>query len=224
MNLKKTTYSENELISFWGYYGVTYSSQAELPELLPERLIVLTIKEIKNIDYSKTFSLMLDWLSHYSSLLRNDLLIIESKILNQTELQVLCGILEISNIRKFDPVIKKILSRNKIVVIESLGSQGRVSSFGADPIMKKYGIICSTIDRVRDEKKILPMNIIHIRNLVLRNRMLIGANARADYASLRILFPYLKNSEIYEVAHISRSSGVEYSRNMKFLIGDSYKI
>lgn len=61
------------------------------------------------------------------------------------------------------------------------GPQGRVNSFGADPIMFKYGITCSFIQRVRDDKKVITKNEITNICVMFKSRLIIGANARADF-------------------------------------------
>ena len=163
------------------------------------------------------FSLILDWSFIYGDLLRTDVFLKEFPVLeNAKERKILCGLLELINLRKFKPVIKKI---SKTFGNEDYmcGAQGRVSSFGADPVMLKYGITCSFIQRVRDDKKVITKKEITNVCEVFKSRLIIGANARADFFSFRKIFIDYKISQIREMTFTSKTSSVDFEKSFRYV-------
>jgi hypothetical protein len=200
-----------------GYYGVALNVKDEQPLVLPEELIIKSIRHLGNLDYSKMFSLILDWSFMYGDLLRTDIFLKEFSILeSKKERKILCGLLELINQRKFKSVIQKI-SKTFDNEEYMCGAEGRVNSFGHDPVMYKYGIICSFIQRVRDEKKVITQKEITNVCEVFKSRLIIGANARADFFSFRKLFASYKISQVRDMTFTSKTSSVDFEKSFRVI-------
>lgn len=213
--MKNKELTEEQCWAQLGYYGVALNIKDDLPLLLPEELIIQSIRRLGNLDYSKMFSLILDWSFIYGDLLRTDVFIKEFSILeNPKDRKILCGLLELINLRKFKSVIDKI---SKTFGNEEYmcGAEGRVNSFGHDPIMFKYGIVCSFIQRTRDAKKVFTKNEVANICDVFKYRLIIGANARADYFSFRKLFDSFNLSQIRNMTYTSKTSSVDFEKSFK---------
>jgi hypothetical protein len=197
---------------------VALNTKDDSPITLPEKVIIDSIQYFKIVDYSKLFSLVIDFIAAYHDLLRPDIFISESKEISSREKRILSGLLELANKRRFNQAILKIsksFDHNDQPI--NIGSQGRINSFGLDPIMAKYGILCSTINRIRSDKKVLSR--IELMELCefFKWRIIIGPNARADYLSLRKIRNDLTAAKTRQLARATKSSSVYFEQVAKVL-------
>lgn len=217
LQLKKNSHlSEDECWNQLGYYGVALNIRDELPLALPEQVVIYSLKYLGILDYSKMFSLIVDWTFQYDDLLRADVFLKEYPLLEDKERKILAGLLEIIDRRRFKKVIDKI-DEDTSNIEYLCGSIGRMNSYGQDPIMKKHGIICQFIKRTRDEKKVYQVREVINHCEIFKSRLLIGANARADFYSFRKIFPNKRLSEIRKIAHASKTSSVDFEKMFKEL-------
>ncbi len=207
--------SENECWQQWGYYGIALNERDESPVVLPEVLLCDSLIYVDNLDHSRLFSLIIDWLYFYSDLLRPEVFAKIGPSMDERELRILCGILSLQDKRRFAPLVEK-LSETLDTKSMILGSQGRINSFGEDPVMARFGIICTTIDKTRSDKKIMPRDELVKYCSFMKARVIIGPNARSDFFSFRAAYPEKKIAKIRELTFASKTSSVYFERNFKY--------
>jgi hypothetical protein len=213
--VKESYRSEAECWRQWGYYGIALYERDEIPSVLPELLLADSLRYIDNLDTSRFFSLIMDWLYFYSDLLRPEVFLKISSEINDRELRILCGLLSLQDKRRFAPLVSKLssnLDEQKII----LGSQGRMNSFGVDSVMSKFGVICSNIERVRYDKKIMPRDELFQNCKFLKARTIIGPTARSDFFTLRSIYPEKSIAHIRTMSFASKTSSVYFERNLKY--------
>jgi hypothetical protein len=215
LTVKESYRTEAECWRLWGYYGIALYEREEIPVLLPEKLLANSLRYIDNLDTSRFFSLIMDWLYFYSDLLRPEVFLKISSEINDRDLRILCGILSLQDKRRFGPTVLKLSStftEQNII----LGSQGRMNSFGVDPVMSRFGVICSNIERVRSDKKIMPRDELIQTCKFLKARTIIGPTARSDFFTLRSIYPEKSIAQVRTMSFASKTSSVYFERNLKY--------
>lgn len=89
--------NEEECFRQLGYFGVALNTKDDTPIALPEKVIIDSIQYFKIVDYSKLFSLVIDFIASYHDLLGPDIFISESKEISSREKRILCGLIELAN-------------------------------------------------------------------------------------------------------------------------------
>lgn len=199
----------------WGYYGIALVDRDFTPVVLPEQLLADSLRYVDNLDTSRLFSLIMDWLYLYSDLLRPEVFLKIKSTIEDRELKILSGILSLQDKRRFGPLVVK-LSQNIDEQKLILGTEGRMNSFGVDPVMSRFGILCSNIERIRSDKKIMTRDELFKYCPILKARAVIGPSARADFFSLRTIYPNKTIAHIREVSCASKTSSVYFERNLKY--------
>jgi hypothetical protein len=211
--------SEAECWQQWGYYGIALVDQDIAPVVLPEKLLTDSFRYIDNLDTSRLFSLIVDWLYFYSDLLRPEVFLKNRSEINDRELRILCGVLSLQDKRKFGPLVTKLsstLNDKKLI----LGLQGRMNSFGEDPVMSRFGIICTNIDKTRSDKKIMPRDKLFKYCSFLKARAIIGPSARSDFFTLRSIYPEKTIAQVRSLSFASKTSSIYFERNLKYFSDD----
>lgn len=219
LKTKDSYLSEAECWRQWGYYGIALVDRDEVPIVLPEKLLTDSLRYVDNLDTSRFFSLIVDWLYFYSDLLRPEVFLKNRSEINDRELRILCGLLSLQDKRRFGPLVLKLSSRlDKETLI--LGSQGRMNSFGLDPVMSRFGIICTNIDRTRSDKKIMPRDELFKYCSLLKVRTVIGPSARSDFFTLRSIYPERPIVQVRNLSFASKTSSIYFERNLKYFLDD----
>jgi hypothetical protein len=206
-------YDNEQLQGQLGYYGITFSECDDVAIMLPEELVLEIIESTNVFDHSRTFALMLDLFGLHSDLFRTDLFITLSKNYSTRTRATLCGLMTIFNYRKFKVAITKINPRLENFV--TCSSEGRLISFGSDPIMKSFGITCTPISPKRDTKKVYSRDEIFARSTVMRMRIIIGPLPKADYLAFRFEYPQMLQVDIYSKVSIAKTSAIYAERDFK---------
>ena len=139
--------------------------------------------------------------------------------INDRELRILCGLLSLQDKRRFGPLVSKLssgLDEEDFI----LGSQGRMNSFGVDPVMSRFGIICSNIDRTRADKKVMPRDELFKYCSFLKARAIIGPSARSDFFTLRFIYPEKPIAQVRTLSFASKTSSIYFERNLKYFTDD----
>lgn len=219
LKVNESHLTEAECWQQWGYYGIALNQRDDTPIVLPEKLLADSLRYVDNLDQSRLFSLVMDWVYFYSDLLRPEVFLKIRSQINDRELRILCGILSLQDKRKFGPLVDK-LSQKLAPSQIMLGSQGRINSFGEDPVIASFGVVCSYVERTRSDKKIMPRDELLKYCPFLRARAVIGPSARSDFFSLRTIYPDKTIAHIREVACASKTSSVYFERNLKYFSED----
>lgn len=200
----------------WASLGIAFnvSSKACVD---PETALVELVSSGEFPEDKKMMGLALLWLKHFSKLVHVERLKALAKDLGALELALLGAISKkcvaygdfrfrtIENLAR-----KKISGSPKFAVGDS---ETFIKMRGLDPDFASFGIRVAPI-RTDDEKKLLRREAILKRNLWLKNRVLFGANLRADIATVISL----KRAESgYAAAKILKCSPNAAYRNWKDL-------
>lgn len=208
-----TKFNQEQLLRQLGHYGISLNERDDRAIMLPEELMYEIIESTNVIDYSRTFSLMLDLFGSHSDLFRNDLFITLAPKYSGRTRAVLCGLMTIFNNRKFKVAVGKINPRLDQVIICS--SEARLESYGSDETMRVFGIRCTPITPKRDLKKVYSREEIYSRSTVMRMRIIVGPLPKADYLAFRLEKGNTPQSEIYSLVSISKTSAIYAERDFK---------
>lgn len=219
LTAKDEQLSEERCWRQWGYFGIALVDRDFAPMVLPEQLLADSLRYVDNLDTSRLFSLILDWLYFYSDLLRPEVFLKIKSTMDDRELKILSGILSFQDKRRFGPLVLKLsqsLDEQKII----LGTEGRMNSFGVDPVMLRFGILCSNIERIRSDKKVMTRDELFKFCKFLKVRAIIGPSARSDFFSLRFIYPEKSIAVIRKLSFASKTSSVYFERNLKYFKDD----
>lgn len=180
----------NNLARMWASLGVTFFAESTEIPTSPEEGIIAFVRSGEFPKDKTMMPLVLGWLKEYSRLVHVERLRNLSDDLSDFEMAVL-GVLAKKCVGQKDLRWGTIVKKAKEKIDGKKFVDGDSDTFlavkGSDPDFAEFGLKMAPMNIENVEKKLRPRNFLVKNNVWIKNRILFGANVRADIATIREL-------------------------------------